>query len=196
MSKLPEILVTVGSLKGQRFTVTEVGLRLGRSSSCEIAISDPALSRNHCLFELREGSLWVTDLASANGTFVDGEQLGADSRLLKVGDVVTAGESCLEIVAAGEIPPPSKKSLAPTTLDLGLGNEPVDADAENGAERMSPRRLLLWVAAVVAVAGAAFLILSGGPATPEAAPKALPKQEKAVLHALTFEKVEADQTGI
>ena len=48
---IPEILVVQGLLKGSRFTVPEIGLRLGRSSTCEISIPDPALSRNHCLFE-------------------------------------------------------------------------------------------------------------------------------------------------
>ena len=90
-----EILVTVGPLRGRRFAVTERGLRLGRSSTCEIAMPDPALSRNHCLFELRDGDLWVTDLASANGTVVNGVALGADSRRLAVGDVVSAGDSSL-----------------------------------------------------------------------------------------------------
>ena len=33
-TKIPELLVTVGPLKDQRFTVTEAGIRLGRSSSC------------------------------------------------------------------------------------------------------------------------------------------------------------------
>ncbi len=196
MSKTPEILVTVGPLQGRRFAVTDAGLRLGRSSSCEIAISDPALSRNHCLFELREGGLWVTDLASANGTFVNEWQLGADSRLLKVGDVVTVGESCLAIVAPGTVPPMPKTPAAPATLDLGLGSDAEAAEDEAAAERASPRRLLLWIAAVVAVAGSAALILSGGPMTSETAPKALPEPEKPVLHALSFEKVEADQAGI
>ena len=66
-----EILVTVGPLKDRRFSVPANGIRLGRSSSCEISIPDPALSRNHCLFETRDGGLWVTDLASANGTLVN-----------------------------------------------------------------------------------------------------------------------------
>ena len=64
----PELLVTVGPLEGRRFPVLEAGIRLGRSSSCEISIPDPALSRNQCLFELRDGEIWITDLASANGT--------------------------------------------------------------------------------------------------------------------------------
>jgi len=93
--KLPEILVTAGPLKDRRFEVPAAGLRLGRSSSCEIAISDPALSRNHCLFELREGRLFITDLASANGTAVNGTELGADSVELKPGDEILVGESAL-----------------------------------------------------------------------------------------------------
>ena len=76
MSTQLEIFVTEGPLKGRRFSVPADGLRLGRSSSCEISIPDPALSRNHCLFETRDGGLWVTDLASANGTIVNDVQLG------------------------------------------------------------------------------------------------------------------------
>ena len=76
-TKSSELLVKVGPLEGRRFTVTEAGIRLGRSSSCEISIPDPALSRNQCLFELRDGKVWITDLASANGTAVNGEILGS-----------------------------------------------------------------------------------------------------------------------
>ena len=98
MSKL-ELLVAAGPLSGRRFAVPEAGLRLGRSSSCEISIADPALSRNHCLFEMREEALWVTDLASANGTLVNGKELGAESARLAAGDVVTAGDTEVKVVA-------------------------------------------------------------------------------------------------
>lgn len=193
-----EILVTVGPLRGRRFAVTERGLRLGRSSTCEIAMPDPALSRNHCLFELRDGDLWVTDLASANGTVVNGVALGADSRRLAVGDVVSAGDSSLVIVGAGEPAPAQRQPGAAGTadasaLDLGLGEE---REAEAAAP-VPPKRVLLWVAAVVAVVGAAALILSGGKdgADAEPAVQAL-APERPVLHAFRFEKVEAGPKGI
>ena len=193
-----EILVTVGPLRGRRFAVTERGLRLGRSSTCEIAMPDPALSRNHCLFELRDGDLWVTDLASANGTVVNGVALGADSRRLAVGDVVSAGDSSLVIVGAGEPAPAQRQPGAAGTadasaLDLGLGEE---REAEAAAP-VPPKRVLLWVAAVVAVVGAAALILSGGKdgAGAEPAVQAL-APERPVLHAFRFEKVEAGPKGI
>ena len=198
MKKTSEILVTVGPLRGRRFAVTERGLRLGRSSTCEIAMPDPALSRNHCLFELRDGDLWVTDLASANGTVVNGVALGADSRRLAVGDVVSAGDSSLVIVGAGEPAPAQRQPGAAGTadasaLDLGLGEE---REAEAAAP-VPPKRILLWVAAVVAVVGAAALILSGGKdgADAEPAVQAL-APERPVLHAFRFEKVEAGPKGI
>ncbi len=198
MKKTLEILVTVGPLRGRRFAVTERGLRLGRSSTCEIAMPDPALSRNHCLFELRDGDLWVTDLASANGTVVNGVALGADSRRLAVGDVVSAGDSSLVIVGAGEPAPAQRQPGAAGTadasaLDLGLGEE---REAEAAAP-VPPKRILLWVAAVVAVVGAAALILSGGKdgADAEPAVQAL-APERPVLHAFRFEKVEAGPKGI
>ncbi len=185
MKKKPEILVTAGPLQGRRFAVTARGLRLGRSSTCEIAMPDPALSRNHCLFELRDGELWVTDLASANGTVVNGVALGAASRRLAPGDVVSAGDASLAIVEPG----------APA-LDLGLGEER-EAEAGEAAAAVSPKRILLWAAAVVAVAGAAALILAGGKdgAPAEPAVQALPP-ERPVLHAFRFEKVEAGPKGI
>ena len=126
----PELLVVTGQLAGRRFAVSETGLRLGRSSSCEISISDLSLSRNHCLFELREGALWVTDLASANGTLVNGKEVGSDSVRLAPGDVVTTGDTELRVVeeadgenGAGEAPP----------VDLGLGREE-DAAADDAGE--------------------------------------------------------------
>lgn len=202
MKKTPEILVTVGPLQGRRFAVTERGLRLGRSSTCEIAMPDPALSRNHCLFELRDGDLWVTDLASANGTIVNGVALGADSRRLAAGDVVSVGDSSLVIVDAGEpapqTPPPGAAAgtADAPALDLGLGEER-EAEADEAAAPVPPKRILLWVAAVVAVAGAAALILSGGKdgAAVEPAVQAL-APERPVLHAFRFEKVEAGPKGI
>lgn len=188
-----EILVVGGPLKGRRFAVPRTGLRLGRSSSCEVSVKDPALSRNHCLFENRNGELWLTDLASANGTAVNGALLGADSRALAVGDAIVAGETELAVVRAGEAAP-AGASAAPeaAAVDLGLHG----AEEGEAAARPAGHRLLLWGVAVVAVSAAAALILTGGqePAA-EAAPASLPP-EKPVLHALAFEKVEAGPEGI
>ena len=113
-----ELLVTAGPFQGRRFAVPAEGIRLGRSSSCEISIPDPSLSRNQCLFELRDGVVYVTDLVSANGTEVNGEALGAASRALDLGDRVSAGDSELVLVEAGmDIPVEAEQE---PVVDLGF----------------------------------------------------------------------------
>ncbi len=187
---IPEIIVTKGPLKGSRFTVPDVGLRLGRSSTCEISIADPALSRNHCLFEVRDGMLWVTDLASANGTIVNDDPLGAESKALRPGDRVSAGDTVLAIVEpGGELPP--ELPDAPK-IDLGLGKQD---DADGG--KKAPMRLILWAVAALAVVAAAAIILAN-PGDPEGAtnaPTELPDELPKLL-GFAFEKVEADTDGI
>ena len=59
MSRRPDLLIEGGALSGRRFAVPDGGLRLGRSSSCDIHIPDEGLSRNQCIFEC-DGDLMVS----------------------------------------------------------------------------------------------------------------------------------------
>ena len=202
-AKTLQILVVTGPLKDRRFNVPQSGLRLGRASSCEVSINDPALSRNHCLFELRDGVLWVTDLASANGTLVNGEMLGADSHELKQGDCVEVGASVLSVVDAHQVsagtkpPEPASGSQAgePAKVDLGLG-KPNDVE-EISEQPRAPMRIVIWTVALLAVIGAAAVILMGGEQKKPAEVVTKPLQKaKPTLYSLAFEKVEADKESV
>ncbi len=189
-----ELLVTAGPLEGQRFSVTEAGIRLGRSSSCEISISDPSLSRNQCLFELRDGAVYVTDLASANGTEVNGEQLGASSRALMGGDRVQAGDSELMLVVPGM--DASAEGEDVSAVDLGFAQSSAES-VDNGAKPSggSPLRLILWLVLVLVLGGSAVAILlaprGGADGVVSARPLAPAK-----LWSVSYEKVEASTKGI
>lgn len=190
-----ELLVLEGPLTGQRFAVTESGLRLGRSSSCEITISDPALSRNHCLFELRDGAIWITDLASANGTAVNGTELGADSRALEVGDRIVVGDTTVGVVAEGKsyVAPTASAASSPR-IDLGFG----EANPSQEPAPHTMRRLLLWSVAFCTVAVAAVLVLRDfrrGESGDESSPRSL-SVAAPVLYTVSYEKVEASTNGI
>ncbi|MBR1920570.1 MAG: FHA domain-containing protein, partial [Kiritimatiellae bacterium] len=132
MAKRPELLIASGPMAGSRFEVGVCGLRLGRSSSNDVHIPDEELSRNHCLFEqVGEEGVRVIDLASANGTFVNGEQLGSEARALNVGDVIEAGSTVINVVACGSgfvvdgsgLSPHGAGPVRRGTVDLGLGGE-------------------------------------------------------------------------
>ncbi len=193
--KTPSLLVTAGPLEGRRFAVSESGVRLGRSSSCEISVEDPALSRNQCLFELRGGAIWVTDLASANGTAVNGEELGTSSCELKAGDRIVAGDS--ELVVEGG----PEGALAPAdatdagAVDLGLpsgGGEGAPAPARRKA---SPVRLALWLLLFAVLGGSAAAILLVPRGAPGGA-SILKPLSGAKLWSVSYEKVEASTKGI
>ena len=97
--KRPQIMILTGEMAGRRFDVPEGGTRLGRSSSNDIHIPDEELSRNHCLFEPDGMSaIRVIDLASANGTYVNSVQLGANALVLKVGDIIEAGQTTMKVI--------------------------------------------------------------------------------------------------
>ena len=201
MSTQLEIRVTEGPLKGRRSSVPDDGLRLGRSSSCEISIPDPALSRNHCLFETRDGGLWVTDLASANGTIVNEVQLGPDSQCLQLGDVVFVGDSALQVVAAGEkVPAPASAPAGESALpviDLGLGGEPSsEGEAAKDGARPSWARYVLWAIALLSVLVAAALIILPVSPVADSAVAEVAADDLGELVSFSFEKVRADSRTV
>lgn len=68
---------------------------LGRSSSANYAFDDPLLSRKHCAVEVRAEFCRIVDLRSRNGTYVNGQQVGAV--LVQPGDRVKIGSVILEV---------------------------------------------------------------------------------------------------
>ena len=74
-------------LAGQRDAFEISGRHvIGREAGCDFTISSDSISRRHAQLELREGQLLVTDLGSANGTFVNGRRVG--EHVLRIGDEI------------------------------------------------------------------------------------------------------------
>lgn len=51
-------------------------LVIGRNPTCDIVLSGPAVSRHHALLTFRDGTWVLQDLASTNGTLVNGTPVG------------------------------------------------------------------------------------------------------------------------
>ena len=82
--------LTIGERVEKRFVVSPTGLRIGRAAPADVVLADSRVSRAHCLVELMDDELRVSDLSSTNGTFVDGERI-AGSSALPVGSVLKVG---------------------------------------------------------------------------------------------------------
>lgn len=196
MQKRLELLVTSGEMKGRRFAVRPGGLRLGRSSMNDIHVPDEELSRNHCLFEPSgEIGLRVTDLASANGTYVNDHPVGNTPVELDIGDIVRVGQLTLQVVGrVAEERPSSDRGV-----DLGLGtsadSEPAELTASDGEGASASRRFVLWPIAAGAIALAAIgLLLMPQEQAAEAPVPLKPENDAEVaeeLREMSYEKVEA-----
>ena len=183
MAKRPELQIVNGELAGRKFVVGAGGVRLGRSSSNDIHISDGELSRNHCLFEpLGEDGIRLTDLASANGTVVNGALLGGDPVDIVVGDEIQVGSTIIKVV--GDNPP---------VVDLGL--EPKSPQESTDQKKRSPFSLLLRLLAAIAVLGGIASVLLMPQSSEESSPKAI-QEEEPVLKEFVYEKVDANSDGI
>ena len=58
---------------GAVIAVDQLPCVVGRHAGCDRRIPNPVVSRRHCLFTWRDGLVWVEDLGSRNGTFLNGD---------------------------------------------------------------------------------------------------------------------------
>ena len=98
-----------GSKPARFVVVSGPGFRAGRTIDVEAATvvgrdhdsgvrldGDEFASARHARIDPRTDGVWVEDLGSTNGTFVNGERVGS-TRLLQAGDVLRVGETELRL---------------------------------------------------------------------------------------------------
>lgn len=69
----------------------------GRDPSCDVVLGEAGISREHAIFQDDGKTLSVCDVASTNGTFINGKQI-TQPTALQQGDVVKMGGCELEFV--------------------------------------------------------------------------------------------------
>jgi len=89
------MVVIGGTGLGRRLRLDAEPVTVGRDPSCEMALASPDVSRRHCRLQLVAGEVFVTDLRSTNGTYVDGKKI-EDSVLLPDGSIVEIGQQVLK----------------------------------------------------------------------------------------------------
>ena len=81
--------------EGEAFALDSAPLSVGRAAGNDVTIPrDEYASSRHARFEPRRDGVWVEDVGSTNGTYVNGVRLTRERRL-QPGDVVRIGETDL-----------------------------------------------------------------------------------------------------
>ncbi len=82
-----------GSMPGKRFVIKGT-INIGRATDCDIVYPQgaPGVSGHHCQLYVENGVVYVKDLGSSHGTYVDGDRLMANQAVpLEVGSTVELG---------------------------------------------------------------------------------------------------------
>lgn len=93
---------------------------LGRDSACHIVVNEPGVSRQHAAFHVEEGAVWLEDLNSANGTFVN--KVSISRQEVYPGDLIAFDKVQFKLDVLGDVVRPAKvrpaKVRPPKTPDL------------------------------------------------------------------------------
>ena len=84
-----------GEMEGKSFLLDRPVITIGRGTESDVVINDASISRRHAQVLRQLNGNYVQDLASRNGTTVNGEPLVAP-HLLQSGDIVCVGSIRLE----------------------------------------------------------------------------------------------------
>jgi FHA domain len=86
-----EVVAAMGHEPGTTFDVGS-GATLGRSNGADINVDDPFASSAHARIFQRGDYMYVEDMGSTNGTYVNGRQIRTAERL-KVADTIRIGDT-------------------------------------------------------------------------------------------------------
>ena len=79
-----------GGRAGESFSIEGERMTIGRSPEAEIFLDDVTVSRNHALLVARRDGLYIDDLGSLNGTYVNRRRI--ESHRLQNGDELQVGK--------------------------------------------------------------------------------------------------------
>jgi two-component system alkaline phosphatase synthesis response regulator PhoP len=139
------LLVEEGPIRKKVFPIIKE-LSIGREEGNDIQLLDPSISKQHALVYMVEGRPVVKDLASLNGTFVNGEKVGKAG--LRGGDAIRVGNITLRTIEEREY---RNKPDTAATQKLEKGD--IAPAAEDRDEPLPSRRSLEAISRLALFAG-------------------------------------------
>ncbi len=101
----PQIVMRSGPIPGSSYYLDKPEVTMGRDFANDIPVPDSEISRRHARFIVKADGVYIEDLGSTNGTFLNGVRLSSLHRLAN-GDLITLAESTVmsfEWEAAAEV---------------------------------------------------------------------------------------------
>ena len=100
---ITKLIVATGKSAGRSIAVKKNTLLIGRAEECDIRPLSEDVSRRHAAVHVGPADVWVEDLGSRNGTFVNNEKISAKTKVVN-GDLIRVG--ALELTVSCSEPAP------------------------------------------------------------------------------------------
>jgi predicted component of type VI protein secretion system len=107
------LLPPEGAQPRRAIRIRHLPFLIGRDPACQFRPASPWVSRRHCVLAEERGAAWLRDLASSNGTFVNGERVEGQRRLSHR-DRLVVGPFEFELLISANVPVNQPTPLPPT----------------------------------------------------------------------------------
>lgn len=100
-----KLIVVSGKSAGRSIAVKRSKFLIGRADECDIRPLSEEVSRRHCAITVGPTEVWVEDLGSRNGTFVNGAKITERTKVVD-GDIVRVASLELKVSCTAPAPQP------------------------------------------------------------------------------------------
>lgn len=125
-----KLQAVTGELQGQEVTIDR-DILVGRHQDADLQLQAAEISRRHAAFLLKDDALWVQDLKSSNGTFVNDIRVDQD-KVLKDGDIVQFASIKFNVLAPAK---PLESIVDPSVPEIEI--EPISKVNEKPIQQPS-----------------------------------------------------------
>lgn len=122
-----KLVVVGGKLAGKEIVVRTAQFLIGRDETCNLRPASNMVSKLHCALVTADTGVWLRDLKSTNGTFVNGKKV-AERVQLSDGDELRVGPLTLKVHIEGEPAPKTRQATPGKTTKPKQARRVVDDD--------------------------------------------------------------------
>lgn len=100
---IAKLIVASGKSAGRSISIKRNQLLIGRAEQCDVRPLSEEVSRRHCAVTVGPADVWIEDLGSRNGTYVNGTRITERTKLAD-GDLIRVGSLELKVSCATAAP--------------------------------------------------------------------------------------------
>ena len=136
--KISLVVLTAGKMMGKEIPITAAEFRIGKDPSCQLKPAT-GVSDKHCAFLVKQGKLFLVDLGSSEGTFVNDNKISAEVEL-KLKDKVKVGPLLFEVKFEAPTANPAAAAAAKPAVAAPAAKPAVAVPAAKPEEKVEPKK--------------------------------------------------------